>query len=299
MFGRWSRLGEVGRVCVRALVTRTGWQHQQQESQRVVARSLGWYRGGACRLGSPKLGSGHHGARAARYLSSKPSSDESGAASSSSFRIPPQAVSYGSLAVLVATAGGIVTYYKYLREEQVKGVKNLPSSGKAAVGGPWTLMGPDGKAFESRSLEGEFSLLYFGFTFCPDICPDELEKIAESVDLLEKITKRKIRPVFITIDPERDDTEIVNEYVKEFHPRLLGLTGTKEQIKKITRLFRVYFSKTSESDEDYLIDHSIISYLVDPEGNFVKFFGKNSTANDMAMEMKRFVDNWKNTHKNY
>ena len=119
------------------------------------------------------------------------------------------------------------------------------------------------------------------------------------MDLVEKLTKRKVRPVFITIDPERDSTEIVNEYCEEFHPRLLGLTGSAEQIKRVTRLFRVYFSKTNDSAEDYLIDHSIISYLVDPEGNFVKFFGKNSTANDMAMEMKRFVDNWKYAHRNY
>jgi len=199
----------------------------------------------------------------------------------------------------MATGGGIVAYYKYAREEQIKGVRNLPASGKAAVGGPWTLIGPDGKPFESKALEGEFSLLYFGFCFCPDICPAELEKIAQAVDIVEKITKRKIRPTFITIDPERDDTETVNDYCLEFHPRLLGLTGTKDQIQKITRLFRVYFSKTNDSEDDYLIDHSIISYLVDPKGNFVKFFGKNSSANDMAMEIKRFVDEWKATHKKY
>ena len=208
-------------------------------------------------------------------------------------------MSYGSLAALMLTGGGIVAYYKYLREEHIKSVKTLPSSGKAAVGGPWTLVGPTGKPFESKSLEGEFSLLYFGFTFCPDICPEELEKTAESVNLLEKLTKRKIQPVFITIDPERDDRETVNDYCEEFHPRLIGLTGTKDQIQKITRLYRVYYSKTNDSDDDYLIDHSIISYLVDPEGNFIKFFGKNSTASDMAMEMKRFVDQWKNSHRNY
>jgi len=208
-------------------------------------------------------------------------------------------VSYGSLAALMLSAGGIVAYYQYLREEQIKSVKTLPASGKAAVGGPWDLIGPDGKAFASKRLEGEFALLYFGFTFCPDICPAELEKIAAAVDVVEKITKRKIQPVFITIDPERDDTETVNDYCAEFHPRLVGLTGTKDQIQKITRSYRVYYSKTNDSDEDYLIDHSIISYLVDPEGNFIKFFGKNSTENDMAMEIKRFIDQWKNTHKKY
>ena len=284
MWSLWRRCSSDARAGIRSLLRSAG------AAQESGHRALQVGRLAPATSSSSSSSSSSSWSRSAREFSSK---------ASSSSRIPPQAVSYGSLAVLMATGGGIAAYYRYLREEHVKEVKNLPSSGKAAVGGPWTLVGPNGQAFDSKSLEGEFSLLYFGFTFCPDICPDELEKIAESVDLVEKLTKRKVRPVFITIDPERDSTEIVNEYCEEFHPRLLGLTGSAEQIKRVTRLFRVYFSKTNDSAEDYLIDHSIISYLVDPEGNFVKFFGKNSTANDMAMEMKRFVDNWKNAHRNY
>lgn len=286
-WSRWRRSTTAVVACARSLAraaTQEGQSHQLQGVPRLrVLRAT-------CEQGE-LLGSA--GGLGRRFFSSK----TGGSPGLGTSRIPPQAVSYGSLFVLIATGGAIAGYYKYLREEQVKEVKNLPSSGKAAVGGPWTLVGPDGKAYDSSTLHGEFSLLYFGFTFCPDICPDELEKIAEAVDLVEKITKRKIQPVFITIDPARDSTQVVNEYCEEFHPRLLGLTGTPEQIKKITRLFRVYFSKTNDTDDDYLIDHSIISYLVDPEGNFVKFFGKNSSANDMSMEIKRFVDNWKASHK--
>ena len=113
-----------------------------------------------------------------------------------------------------------------------------------------------------------------------------------TVDIVEKITKRKIRPTFITIDPERDDTETVNDYCLEFHPRLLGLTGTRDQIQKITRLFRVYFSRTNDSEDDYLIDHSIISYLVDPEGNFVDYFGKSLSKDEMQTKMGKTIDAW-------
>eukprot|EP00216_Chloropicon_sp_CCMP2111_P000568 CAMPEP_0198236806 /NCGR_PEP_ID=MMETSP1446-20131203/2693_1 /TAXON_ID=1461542 ORGANISM="Unidentified sp, Strain CCMP2111" /NCGR_SAMPLE_ID=MMETSP1446 /ASSEMBLY_ACC=CAM_ASM_001112 /LENGTH=202 /DNA_ID=CAMNT_0043918745 /DNA_START=222 /DNA_END=830 /DNA_ORIENTATION=- len=201
------------------------------------------------------------------------------------------------------TGGGIVAYYNYLRQEKMKAVKELPSVGKAALGGPFALVGPNGKEFKSEDLNGEFCLLYFGFTFCPDICPAELEKIAEAVDLTEKASGRKIQPVFVTIDPERDSTSQVNEYCSEFHPRMIGLTGSKHQIEKVTKSYRVYFTKATDGeaddDDDYLIDHSIITYLLDPEGNFVKFFGKNSTANDMSMDISKFIREWKKSHSNY
>lgn len=212
-------------------------------------------------------------------------------------------VGIGSLALLLATAGGVVTYYTYLRDQRNAKVKPLPSVGRADIGGPFTLIGPKGETFSNKTLEGEFALLYFGFTFCPDICPAELEKIAKAVDLVEKATGRKLKPVFITIDPERDTTEQVNEYCAEFHPRMVGLTGSRDAINKVTRAFRVYYTKATDDDDDdddaYLIDHSIITYLIDPEGNFVKFFGKNATENDMSVTIAAFINQWKGAHAGY
>ncbi|KAG1669569.1 hypothetical protein FOA52_006342 [Chlamydomonas sp. UWO 241] len=168
--------------------------------------------------------------------------------------------------------------------------------GKAAVGGVFELTGVDGKPFSSEQLLGEFALIYFGFTFCPDICPDELEKIALMTDGVEKKTGVKIQPVFISVDPERDTPPKVKAYCAEFHPRLLGLTGTIESVKKVSKLYRVYFSKTGDSGDDYLVDHSIIHYLIDPEGEFVTFYSKAYTADQLTESVVGHMADWKAAH---
>ena len=118
-------------------------------------------------------------------------------------------------------------YYEMERSRRMESIKAGPSAGKASIGGPFTLQNAneDGKKFSTTQLHGKFALLYFGFTMCPDICPDELEKMAECVNLVAKEGKEVV-PVFISIDPERDTVKRVKEYVKEFHPKLIGLTGS-------------------------------------------------------------------------
>ena len=155
-------------------------------------------------------------------------------------------------------------------------------------------------------------MIYFGFTTCPDICPDELEKMSEVIDIVEKETEKKdnssntpssankippLVPVFISIDPERDTTKVVKEYVKEFHPKLIGLTGSKEQCAKAARAYRVYYHKTNESSKDYLVDHSIIMYLIDKRGDFVAFYGKNYEARPMAMNILEHISSVSNDQK--
>ncbi|EFJ45772.1 hypothetical protein VOLCADRAFT_93834 [Volvox carteri f. nagariensis] len=171
--------------------------------------------------------------------------------------------------------------------------------GKAAVGGPFDLIDQDGKRYTDKDLLGEFALLYFGFTHCPDICPDELEKVSEAVNLIEKSTGVQIQLVFISVDPERDKPPLVKSYVSEFHPRMIGLTGDLDNIKKVSKSYRVYYSKTGESDADYLVDHSIIHYLIDPEGEFVTFFGKNSDAQQISKQVIQHLANWQKEHPGY
>jgi protein SCO1/2 len=177
----------------------------------------------------------------------------------------------------------------------LKGAQHAKVVGQADIGGPFTLTNAaTKKPFSSDQLKGGYSLLYFGFCHCPDICPDELEKIASAIDMVDEKSggATKITPVFITLDPERDGPAQVAPYVKEFHERMIGLTGSKEEITKVTKDWRVYYTKAGVGDvtgsddgddtNDYLIDHSIITYLLDQDAKFATFFGKNYTDAEMA-----------------
>mmetsp|Transcript_4906 Transcript_4906/g.16041 ORF Transcript_4906/g.16041 Transcript_4906/m.16041 type:complete len:279 (+) Transcript_4906:103-939(+) len=188
------------------------------------------------------------------------------------------------------------------------GAGGVVAGGKAAVGGAFELTNAaTGKRFTDRDLHGKFALLYFGFTYCPDICPDELEKVAEVVDGVNAARAKTTRdagtsrtrrgdyplvPVFITIDPYRDDKKRVNEYVKEFHKDMIGLTGPEDACGNAARKYRVYYRKTGDEQakKDYLVDHSIITYLVDPRGDFVTFYGKNTTASEVKESILNYME---------
>ncbi|XP_015961011.1 protein SCO1 homolog 1, mitochondrial [Arachis duranensis] len=198
-------------------------------------------------------------------------------------------ISWLSFLLLVVTGAGLVVYYdrekkRHIEEIRIasEAVKQGPSAGKAAIGGPFHLINHDGKYVTEKDFVGKWTLLYFGFTHCPDICPDELVKLAAAVDKIKAKAGIEIVPVFISVDPERDTVEQVREYVKEFHPSLIGLTGTPEEIKSVARAYRVYYMKTAEEDSDYLVDHSIVMYLMGPNMEFVKFFGKNNDVDSLT-----------------
>lgn len=219
-----------------------------------------------------------------------------------------QHVSYRSLGLTVLTGAGLWWYYESMEKDRMakaalKAAKEAKVAGTAAIGGDFELIeSGTRKPFCRDDLKGKFSLLYFGFTHCPDVCPDELEKISSAVDIINKEGGNgNITPVFITLDPERDGAKQVDAYVKEFHPLMIGLTGSKEAITKVTKAYRVYFTKAGvgemtgnqNNSEDYLIDHSIITYLLDPEGEFVTFFGKNYTDREMATSIMEIIKSWK------
>ncbi|CDP10938.1 unnamed protein product [Coffea canephora] len=198
-------------------------------------------------------------------------------------------VSWMSFFLLLATGAVLVWYYDREKKRHIEGinsasktVKEGPSAGKAAIGGPFNLVDHTGKSVTEKNFFGNWNLIYFGFTHCPDICPDELQKLAAAVDKIKEKSGIQVVPVFISVDPERDTVEQVREYVKEFHPNLIGLTGNADEIKKAARAYRVYYMKTEEEGSDYLVDHSIVIYLMDPKMEFVKFFGKNTDADLLA-----------------
>lgn len=137
--------------------------------------------------------------------------------------------------------------------------------------------------------------IYFGFTHCPDICPDELDKMSRAIDIVTAKHGPVLRPLFISCDPARDTPLVLRNYLDEFHPKLIGLTGTYEQTKHVCKVYRVYFStpENVKPGEDYLVDHSIYFYVMDPEGDFVECIGRQDTPESAAQIMSQHISDWK------
>jgi len=200
---------------------------------------------------------------------------------------------WGSTVFTCLIAGGCIWYYNHLLERKADESRALVRHeriGTPRLGGPFELVDRKGVPRTQEDYKGKYLLIYFGFTFCPDICPQEMEKQTRAIELIDEELGQVAVPVFISIDPKRDTPKQVDEYCKEFHPRIEGLTGTSEQIKKVSRAYRVYFNEgVKNSEQDYLIDHSIIHYFVGKNGKFIDFFGKNMTAKEMADKMKAYI----------
>ncbi|MFA7431271.1 MAG: SCO family protein, partial [Rhodospirillaceae bacterium] len=127
--------------------------------------------------------------------------------------------------------------------------------------------------------------IYFGYTFCPDVCPSALSTVGQAIDMLPPDKAAKIEPVFITVDPERDTPDVVGEYVGHFHPRFHGLSGSVEQLRAVTKAYRVYAAKVEQDEKDptsYLMDHSAIAYLMGPDGAFITHLSHGLTAEQVA-----------------
>jgi protein SCO1/2 len=151
-----------------------------------------------------------------------------------------------------------------------------------SLGGPFTLVDQTGRTVTERDFAGRALLIYFGFTYCPDVCPTELGTIAATLDALGPAGER-VTPVFISIDPERDTPEALADYVARFHPRMVGLTGSAEQVAQAARAFRVYYAKVQPRDSTtYLMDHSSFIYFVGPDGRVRSLFRPETTPEAMA-----------------
>ncbi|KAJ3092996.1 Cu-binding protein [Quaeritorhiza haematococci] len=203
-----------------------------------------------------------------------------------------------SVAAFVVSGIALFAYYQYEKSkvEAKKAARNSAggeeSAGKPLVGGPFSLVDHDGRPVTDMDYRGKYLLLYFGYTFCPDVCPEELEKMAIVVNNLQEQKgwgEETIVPIFISCDPKRDSIESIKEYVKEFHPRFIGMTGTHQQIKRVARAYRMYYSAppraADDDDTDYLVDHSIFYYLVDPQGQYVSHFGRQETAESVTAKL--------------
>lgn len=162
--------------------------------------------------------------------------------------------------------------------------------GVASIGGPFALVDHKGQPKTDKDFRGRYMLIYFGYTYCPDVCPTALQSMTQAMDRLAPETQEKITPVFITIDPERDTAKQLEAYVDNFHPNMVGLTGTPAEIAKTARVFRVYFGRAKGAEEestDYLMDHSSIVFLMNPDGEYVTHFTHATPPEKMAERLAK------------
>jgi protein SCO1/2 len=155
----------------------------------------------------------------------------------------------------------------------------------------------DGEPVSSADFRGKFMLIYFGYTFCPDVCPTSLQAIADALDKLDPEASAQIVPIFISVDPARDHPEDLKKYVSYFHPRMIGLTGTPDQIARVAKEYRVYYSKVQEEGadpDDYLVDHTAITYLMGPDGKFLMHFPHGYDVDRMAERLAGAVEKYGN-----
>ncbi len=180
------------------------------------------------------------------------------------------------------TRGGPEDRFAQCRTSQIAG-------GSAAIGGPFELINAKGVAVTDKDVITEPSLIYFGYTFCPDVCPLDTARNAEAVDILAE-RGYSVTPIFISIDPDRDTPEAVGDFAYNLHEKMIGLTGTPEQVKAASKAYKTYYKAQDKSDEYYLVDHSTFTYFVTPQDGFLEFFKRDDTAEQMADRVACFLD---------
>ena len=196
---------------------------------------------------------------------------------------------------LVLAAGGLAAWY-VVQPARTGGIvsSQTGSSGSALIGGPFTLTDQAGARRSEADLEGHYALVYFGYTYCPDVCPTSLSTMTQAIDRLAETAPEKaaaVLPVFITVDPERDSVEAMSTYAEHFHPRMMALTGTPEEIAAAAKAYRIYYQRVEEPDaSDYLMDHSSVIYLMGPDGSYLTHFTHVSTAEEIAEGLAERID---------
>ncbi|AVO39823.1 SCO family protein [Pukyongiella litopenaei] len=163
------------------------------------------------------------------------------------------------------------------------------AGGSNQIGGPFELVNDRGETVTDADVITGPTLIYFGYTFCPDVCPLDTARNAEAVDILESRGKT-VTPVFISIDPRRDTPEVVGEFAANLHDRMIGLTGSPEQVKAASTAYKTYYKAHEAEDEFYLVDHSTFTYLVAPGEGLLEFFRRDVGAEEMADTVGCFVD---------
>ena len=196
------------------------------------------------------------------------------------------------LAVVTAAVvlGGTWFATRNTSDDQFAQCRASAVAGGTSIGGPFELVSAKGETVTDKDVITEPTMIYFGYTFCPDVCPLDTARNAEATDFLAE-GGQSMTPVFISIDPNRDTPEVVGDYAFNMHEKMIGLTGSALQVKAASQAYRTYYKAHPADDEYYLVDHSTFSYLVLPKYGFVEFFRRDVTAEDMAKTVGCFIDN--------
>src|SRR5208283_2809748 len=193
----------------------------------------------------------------------------------------PRPVLFGVAGVLLAFLVASIGVYVW-----------LGSDGHRAgqVGGPFTLLDGDGKAVSDTAFRGRYMLVYFGYTYCPDVCPTTLTTVEQAMDKLG-VEASRVQPIFITVDPQRDTPSVMKQYVEAFSPRLIGLTGSPDAIAHVAQEYKVYYAihRTPGDNGTYTVDHSSILYLMGRDGRFIEPIPADSTPDAMAQAIRQQV----------
>jgi protein SCO1 len=170
------------------------------------------------------------------------------------------------------------------------GVPARAASSPVTIGGPFTLTAADGRQVTDQTYRGKWLLIYFGYTYCPDTCPTALNEIADALQRLGP-DAAKLQPLFITVDPKRDTREVMGQYVASFDSRIVGLTGSPQQIAAVAEKYGVYYAphKTGPREDDYVLDHSSYIYLMNPQGKFVQGFDADTPGDRIAEQIRKFM----------
>lgn len=277
-------------VCGRVLETvsnntvRSGFTHQSCPWRLGAEKTFFSKLASTCRLGSFKPDLHLKCPRGPARVSHPSQSQRT--LSQGSGKPSPRVTLRTRLVVTLLFGGGILAAWWFVRREKQQKIQlqRIEQLRQVALGkGNFSLLDHTGRRRTKSDFLGRWVLLYFGFTHCPDICPEELEKMTSVVHILDQnLLLPRIQPLFISVDPERDDVAAIEKYVKDFHPRLIGLTGTPEEVKEVGREFRVYYSKgPKDEDNDYIVDHTVLMYLINPDGLFLDYY--TSTKNDQQI----------------
>lgn len=189
--------------------------------------------------------------------------------------------------VLAAMIGGTALYTQLQGRDDPCGVSAVAG---AAIGGPFELVNAEGKTVTDVEVIDRPSLVYFGYSFCPDVCPFDVARNASAADLLKE-AGHDVRPVFISIDPARDTPEAMADYQFNMHSDMIALTGSDAQIKEAAAAYKVYYARGTGDDEFYLMDHSTFTYLMFPGNELAAFFKREDSAEDIAAKTACLIEN--------